>query len=44
MACVISVVTEVILDEGDWKELSPTGLTGDYTEPRQKVGFTYTCV
>ena len=32
------------LDEGDCKELSPAGLTSDYTELRQKVGFTYACV
>lgn len=41
---MISGETEVILDGGDWKELSPTGLTGDYTEPRQKAGFTCPCV
>ena len=33
-----------LLDEGDCKGLSPTGLTGDYIQPRQKVGFKCTCV
>lgn len=35
IACVIRA-GETDLDEGDRKELSPTGLTDDYIEPRQE--------